>query len=75
MQTSLNLTAVFEKVEEGYIGYVEEISGVNTQGETLEETKHNLLEALELILEARRDLMQKEIQGKQVIKENIQLLA
>lgn len=33
------LTAVFEKVPEGYIGYVEELPGANAQGETLEEVK------------------------------------
>jgi len=38
----LSLTAVFQKVPEGYIGYVEELPGANTQGETLEETRENL---------------------------------
>jgi predicted RNase H-like HicB family nuclease len=34
----MQLTAVFQKVPEGYIGFVEELPGANTQGETLEET-------------------------------------
>ena len=46
------LTAVFEKVPEGYIGYVEKLPGSNAQGETLEEVKENLKEAIELVLEA-----------------------
>ena len=52
MKANLKLTAVFEKQKEGgYIGYVEEISGVNTQGETLDEVRNNLVEALVLVLE------------------------
>jgi hypothetical protein len=43
MEAKLNLTAVFEEAEEGgYIAYIVEIQGVNTQGETLEEAKENL---------------------------------
>lgn len=45
------LTAVYRKVKEGYIAYVEEIPGVNTQGSNLKETKENLQEALKLVLE------------------------
>jgi predicted RNase H-like HicB family nuclease len=49
--TELTLTAIFEEVEEGgYIGYVAELPGANTQGETLEEVRENLSEAIELIL-------------------------
>ena len=52
MKIKLKLTAVFEEVEEGgYIAFIEELPGVNTQGETLEESKINLLEALELVLQ------------------------
>ena len=43
----LKLTGIFEKVPLGYIGYVEELPGANTQGATLEEAKANLREALE----------------------------
>jgi predicted RNase H-like HicB family nuclease len=63
------LTAVFEKVPEGYIGYVEELPGANAQGETLQEVKENLKEAIELVLEANRQLMEEEIRGKELIKE------
>jgi len=63
------LTAIFEKVPEGYIGYVEELPGANAQGETLEEVKENLKEAIELVLEANRQLMEEEILGKEFIKE------
>ncbi len=49
-------TAVYLKRGKWYLGYVEEISGVNTQGRTLAETKRNLREALALVLEANRAL-------------------
>ena len=50
----IELTAVFQKVPEGYIGFVEELPGANTQGETLEEVRENLREAVALVLEANR---------------------
>ena len=53
---TMQLTAVFEKVPEGYIGFVEELPGANTQGATLEEARTNLQEAVELVLEANREL-------------------
>jgi predicted RNase H-like HicB family nuclease len=52
----ITFTAVFQKVPEGYIGYVEELPGANTQGDTLEEARENLKEAVELVLEANRQL-------------------
>ena len=63
------LTAVFEKVPEGYIGYVEELPGANAQGETLEEVKENLKEAIGLVLDANRQLIEEELSGKVLIKE------
>lgn len=52
----MSLTAVFQKVPEGYIGFVEELPGANTQGNTLEEARDNLKEAVQLVLEANRQL-------------------
>ena len=49
-------TAVFEKRGRWYVGYVEEVPGVNTQGRTLAEARRNLREALRLILETNRQL-------------------
>jgi predicted RNase H-like HicB family nuclease len=46
--------AVFRKVPEGYIAFVEELPGANTQGDTLEEARANLAEAVRLVLEANR---------------------
>ncbi|MDQ1255439.1 MAG: hypothetical protein QG656_29 [Candidatus Hydrogenedentes bacterium] len=50
------LTAVFQQVPEGYIAFVEELPGANTQGTTLEEARANLAEAVEMVLEANRVL-------------------
>ncbi|MFH0939948.1 MAG: type II toxin-antitoxin system HicB family antitoxin [Planctomycetota bacterium] len=64
------LTAVFEKSPQGYIGYVEELPGANTQGTTLEETKKNLIEAIQLVIEANRQLAEEDIFGKEIIKQS-----
>ena len=50
----MQLTAVFIEVPEGYIAFVEEIPGANTQGDTLEEARANLQEAVTMVLEANR---------------------
>jgi predicted RNase H-like HicB family nuclease len=63
------LTAVFMQVPEGYIAFVEELPGANTQGDTLEEARENLREAVELVLEANRELAQKSLVGQSVIRE------
>ena len=60
------LTAVFEQSPHGYIGYVEELSGANTQGKNLEETKANLIEAVQLVLQANRQLAEEEITSSTV---------
>ena len=69
------LTAIFEKSPQGYIGYVEELQGANTQGATLEETKRNLIEAIQLVLEANRQLVEETILGKEIIKESLGTIA
>jgi predicted RNase H-like HicB family nuclease len=53
---ALELTAVFRKVPEGYIAFVEELPGAVPQGATLEEARANPREAAELTLEANRAL-------------------
>ncbi len=71
----MQLTAIFQKIPEGYIGFVEELPGANTQGATLEEARANLLEAVELTLEANRMLAEEAIQGQEVIRESFLSLA
>jgi predicted RNase H-like HicB family nuclease len=67
-------TAVFQPAAEGgYIAFVEELPGANTQGETLEEARENLREAVELILEVNRDLALQDVDENSVIREPLVL--
>jgi predicted RNase H-like HicB family nuclease len=69
------LTAVFERVAEGYVAFVQELPGANTQGATLEEARANLGEAVQLVLEANRSLSEETLEGKQVIREPLRVTA
>jgi predicted RNase H-like HicB family nuclease len=75
MTMNMNLTAVFLKVPEGYIGFVEELPGANTQGATLDEARANLEEAVALVMEANRELAEESLQGKDVIREPLTISA
>lgn len=66
----MKLTAVFEKVPEGYVGFIEELPGANTQDDTLAEARANLAEAVSLVLEANKFLAEEEIRGREVIRED-----
>lgn len=66
-------TAIYKKSGKWYLGWIEEIPGVNTQGKTLKETKENLKEALLLILETNRILNKKEISKNRVIREPLSI--
>jgi predicted RNase H-like HicB family nuclease len=68
---SIQLTAVFMRVPEGYAAFVEELPGANTQAETLEEARENLNEAVALVLEANRALSEQSIGGAEVIREKL----
>lgn len=54
-----SFTAVFEKIEDWYIGYVQELPGANVQERTLEAARESLREAIELILISNRELAEK----------------
>lgn len=75
----LTLTAVYEEVPEaeggGYVAYVEELPGANTQGETLKEARENLKDAIEELLAANRQLTGARPPGKKVIREKIKVSA
>jgi len=73
VKTQQQFTAVYKKSGKWYLGWIEEISGVNTQGRTLKEVKENLKEALLLIIETNRLLSKKEIIGKKVIREPLKI--
>ncbi len=71
----LTLSAVFEEVPEseggGYVAYTEELPGAISEGDTLEEARENLRDAIELLLEANRELAAEAHRGKKVAREKI----
>jgi predicted RNase H-like HicB family nuclease len=71
----MKLTAVYMKVPEGYIAFVEELPGANTQGETLEEARTNLEEAVTMVLDANREMSELSLAGAHVIRESLILPA
>jgi predicted RNase H-like HicB family nuclease len=72
---AVELTAVYREVPEGFVAFVEELPGANTQGATLEEARANLREAVELVLEANRTLAEEALGGATVIREPLRLSA
>jgi len=66
---SREMTAVYIQVPKGYIAFVEELPGANTQGDTLEEARENLREAVQLVMDANRELSERSIAGKAVVRE------
>jgi len=70
---SRQFTAVYKKSGKWYLGWIEEISGVNTQGRTLKEVKENLKEALLLILETNRILTKKELSRGKIRREPLSI--
>ncbi len=65
-------TAVYERRGKWWIAYVEEVPGANTQGATLEEARENLKEAVQLVLEANRELSRRQqAPGADIVREEI----
>jgi predicted RNase H-like HicB family nuclease len=71
----VQFTAVYQEVPEGYIAFVEERPGANTQGATLGEARENLQEAILLVIEANRALAEQGLEGRDVIREPFRLRA
>jgi len=69
------LTAVFEEVPEaeggGYVAYTEELPGAISEGDTLEEARENLRDALAILLEANRELNSKPPKKVKAMREQI----
>ncbi len=60
---------------EGYVAFVEELPGANTQDETLDEARTNLEEAVTMLLDANRKLSEQSLIGTEVIRESLLLPA
>jgi predicted RNase H-like HicB family nuclease len=71
----MKLTAIYMKVPEGYVAFVEELPGANTQGATLDEARENLQEAVALVLDANRAMSEQSLEGTAVIRETFVLSA
>ena len=65
----MRVNAIFQEVPEGYVAFIEEIPGINTQGATLEEAKANLQEAANLIFEANREIAEQNLKGQSYHRE------
>ena len=56
----MKLTAIIEKSDDGwYVGLIEEFPAALSQGKTIAELKHNLLDALQLLIETNQIEIQK----------------
>ena len=66
-------SAVYKKTKDWYVGWVEEMPGVNVQGKTLEEAKENLREALDLVLAANRSLAKRDAGRGKVVRETVRI--
>ena len=64
-------TGVFEQVGDWWIGHVEELPGCNVQERSLEEARESLKEAVQLIVQANRELARQESEGHQVLRESL----
>ena len=75
--TEVTLTAIYQEAEEGgYVGYVAELPGANTQGETIDEVRENLSEAIQLILDANRQQFERQLRpNAKVTREQMVLRA
>lgn len=64
----MDLSAVFQKVDDSWIAYVDELPGANTQGATLEEARENLAKAIAMVMEAKREM--KELDASPTLQSN-----
>jgi predicted RNase H-like HicB family nuclease len=71
----MQLTAVYMKVGEGYVAFVEELPGANTQGATIEEARANLEEAVVMVMDANRELSEQSLERAEVMRETLTLPA
>jgi len=77
MKAKINFNAVFEPSSEGgYIAYIPEFPGVNTQGETLAEAKRNLKEAFAIMVEVSREISMRNFpNSNKALREKIEFAA
>ena len=68
----IDFTAIIEKSDDGwYVGQIEELPEVISQGKTLQELKQNLMDALELIIQHQRETTQSLYEGRKFIRRKL----
>lgn len=72
-QPTMSFTAVFLKGSHGYIGFVEELPGVNSQGQTIEEARANLRRTAAIVFEEERVQSAELLEGKDVTREEFKV--
>jgi predicted RNase H-like HicB family nuclease len=71
-QRHIDFTAIIEKSEDGwYVGQLEELPEVISQGKTVQELKNNLQDALELIIAHQREATLSLYEGKKFIRRKL----
>ena len=70
----LSFTAVYLKAQHGYVGFIEELPGVNSQGQTIEEARANLRNLATVIFDLERTQAQELLEGKDVVREDFIVL-
>ncbi len=71
----MQFTAVYLRMPEGFVAFVEELPGANTQGATLEEARENLREAVALVIQANRELAEQSLHGQTATREPLVISA
>jgi predicted RNase H-like HicB family nuclease len=69
-QGRLAFTAVYLKNSHGYIGFIEELPGVNSPGRTIDEARDTLQKLAAVVFDEERRGAEEMIAGKEVVREN-----
>jgi predicted RNase H-like HicB family nuclease len=69
-QGRLAFTAVYLKSNHGYVGFIEELPGVNSHGRTLDEARETLQRLAAVVFDEERREAEEMIAGKDVVREN-----
>ena len=73
-QAELAFTAVYLKGRHGYTGFVEELPGVNSQGQTIDEARVNLQRLAAIVFNEERLQSEELLEGKEVVRERFRVL-
>ena len=69
-QGQMAFTAVYLKSQHGYVGFIEELPGVNSHGRTLSEARATLQELAAVVFDEERRGAEELIAGKDVVRES-----